>query len=241
MDDNRDVFICHAASDKASYVHPFVCELDAAGLTYWLDAAEIKWGHNITNLINEGLAKSRYVVVFLTDNFLNRNWPQTELANSLNLEASTGDVVVLPILVASPDTVFAKYALLRDKLYVQWELGPQNIVGHLSGLLNKEFRDNWLYCHPAAYAGAVWIRIVAHGDNLTKSHNYTLRWGPWEYSNELSFDDSPSISLTHAKFNDGESFPLFVKISPPCYVSFGQGDPPPGKEIDVNHRWRRVE
>jgi len=241
MPDNRDVFICHASPDKPSYVHPFVRQLDGVGLTYWIDEAEIRWGQSIVKLINAGLAKSRYVVVFFTDNFLNRNWPQTELTSALNLEASTGEVVVLPIMVASPETVFDRYPLLRDKLYLRWELGPNNIVGQLADLLNRDFKDKWVYCHPAPYSGAVWIRIVTHGDNVPQPHNYMLRWGSWEYSDTLFFDDDRSVSLVHTKSNDGESTPLLVTVSPPCYVSFGQGYPRAGRVVDVNRGWQRVQ
>lgn len=92
--DKKDIFICHAATDKEKYVYPFVDEVRNHGITYWLDEAEITWGQGITRKINEGLSKSKYVVVFLTDAFLARNWPQTEMNNALNLEASTGQTVV---------------------------------------------------------------------------------------------------------------------------------------------------
>lgn len=94
--DTRDVFICHAGSDKDEFVRPFVQALRKKAITYWLDEVEIGWGNKITEKINSGLAISRYVVVFLSQSFLQRNWPQAELESALNQESSTREVVVLP-------------------------------------------------------------------------------------------------------------------------------------------------
>lgn len=215
--------------------------LRARGITYWIDEAEICWGDKITKKINEGLAVSRYVVVLLTQSFLNRNWPQAELESALNLETSTGEVVVLPLLVAPQEIVFKQYPLLRDKLYLRWEEGLNAIVTKLAGLLGREFKNQWIYCHPATYAGKVWIRVVTKPENSEMLHEYIIRWGPWEYKGKLSFGDRECISLVHAKGDDGLSVPIFFTISPPCYVSFGQDEPLDDYTIDVNYGWSRVE
>src|SRR5262245_17579059 len=78
---SKDVFLCHASPDKDSYVRPLARELNARGVSFWLDEAEIAWGASITPKINQGLGTSRYVLVFLSEAFLERNWPQTELSN----------------------------------------------------------------------------------------------------------------------------------------------------------------
>ena len=68
----RDVFICRAGADKERHVRPFAALLTSAGITYWLDEAEIAWGDRITEKINDGLGRCRYVLVFLTEAFLKR-------------------------------------------------------------------------------------------------------------------------------------------------------------------------
>jgi hypothetical protein len=134
----RDVFLCHAGPDKRKIVVPFVKALRRNGISYWVDETEIGWGHRITEKINQGLADCRFVVVFLTDAFLRRNWPQSELASALNAETSSGRLVVLPILVATPERVFAKYPLLRDKRYLAWAAGVEAIVAELQLLLGAD-------------------------------------------------------------------------------------------------------
>src|SRR6185312_2736231 len=136
----RDVFLCHASADKNVYVRPFAEALDANGITYWLDEAEIGWGDPISSKINDGLARSSYVVVFLTAAFLVRHWPQTELGSALNLEASSGQVVVLPIMAAPEADVFQQYPLLRDKHYLRWQDGVNSAIEALTAKLGIEFK-----------------------------------------------------------------------------------------------------
>ncbi len=75
----KDIFICHASEDKSDVVEPLVISLEKAGITYWYDEAEIKWGDSITEKVNEGLKISRYVIVVLSESFIQKNWPQREL------------------------------------------------------------------------------------------------------------------------------------------------------------------
>ena len=96
--DKKDIFICHASEDKEEVAIPLVKALDDAGITYWYDQAEIKWGDSITQKVNDGLKISRYVVVILSEAFISKNWPQRELNSALNIEASSKEVRVLPLL-----------------------------------------------------------------------------------------------------------------------------------------------
>lgn len=237
----RDVFLCHASTDKEAYVRPLAAALSRTGITYWLDEAEIGWGDRITEKINTGLASSRYVVVFLTETFLGRHWPQAELGSALSLEASTGGVVVLPIMVASEAKVFVSYPLLRDKHYVRWGDGLELLVNTLKRKLGIEYKASWGFCHPAAYSGQVWIHIIAEPDNRGTPHDCRVRWGPWERQATLNFDGRESAFLVHMKGDDGVSVPIFLDLSPSCYAVFGQGEPPGEPRHDINHRWHRIE
>jgi hypothetical protein len=63
---SRDVFVCHASEDKASVVEPLVAAFDAAGISFWYDKAEIRWGDSLIRKINDGLASSSFVIVILS-------------------------------------------------------------------------------------------------------------------------------------------------------------------------------
>ncbi|MBI4633488.1 MAG: toll/interleukin-1 receptor domain-containing protein [Deltaproteobacteria bacterium] len=97
----RDIFICHASEDKDEVVRPMVEAFNQAGVSCWYDEAEIKWGDSITQKVNAGLRISRYVIVVLSPTFLAKNWPQRELNSALNLESTSGEVKVLPLLVGT--------------------------------------------------------------------------------------------------------------------------------------------
>lgn len=175
--EKKDIFICHASGDKEQYVYPFVTAIREHGITYWLDEAEIGWGAGITRKINEGIGVAKYVVVFLTDSFLHRNWPQVELGSALNLEASTSETVVLPLLIAPAESIFNKYPLLRDKLYLKWDDGLLRIIPALLRLLDREYKNDWFYSHPAAYTGKVWSRLVT-APEAGETLDIQMRWGP---------------------------------------------------------------
>lgn len=120
----RDVFICHAGEDKAGVVRPLVETLERGGVTTWFDEAEIMWGDSLIEKVNEGLRISRFVVVVLSPAFVGRNWPERELNAALNLEATTGQVKVLPMLVGSDDertAILDQYPLLNDKRHMVWD------------------------------------------------------------------------------------------------------------------------
>ncbi|MHC4144257.1 MAG: toll/interleukin-1 receptor domain-containing protein [Planctomycetota bacterium] len=139
--DKKDIFLCHASEDKAEVVTPLVKALDDAEITYWYDQAEIKWGDSITQKVNDGLKISRYVVVILSEAFLPKKWPQRELNSALNVEASDGDVRVLPLLFGSErirNLIIKKYPLLSDKAYIVWDEGVEAVVEALKRRLAQE-------------------------------------------------------------------------------------------------------
>ena len=72
MEWNKDIFICHASEDKDSVVRPLYTDLERAGFDIWYDEAEIKWGDSITQKVNWGLVHSRYVIVVLSQSFVDK-------------------------------------------------------------------------------------------------------------------------------------------------------------------------
>lgn len=127
----RDVFICHAGEDKQEVVRPLVLALEKEGIRCWVDEGEIKWGDSITQKVNEGLRISRFVIVVLSETFLGKNWPKRELNAVLNLEAASGEVIALPLLIGDKtvkERILREFPLLNDKLYVSWDGVPQPAV-----------------------------------------------------------------------------------------------------------------
>jgi hypothetical protein len=138
---NKDIFLCHASEDKESVVRPLANLLESNGISCWLDEAEIHWGESITRKVNQGLLDSRFVVVVLSAHCMEKNWPQRELYAALNLEASSGQVKILPLLVGDSEQrrrILDRLPLLNDKRFLVWDGRGDQIVQELILLLGKQ-------------------------------------------------------------------------------------------------------
>ncbi len=137
----RDVFLCHASEDKPAVIYPLAYELQRMGITCWLDEAEIQWGDSIISRINEGLRQSRFVIVVLSPAFLAKRWPQSEMEAVLNMEISSGELKVLPLLVGSHEDmqlILQQFPLLNHKLYQRWSGTAEPIARQLQGLISRQ-------------------------------------------------------------------------------------------------------
>jgi TIR domain len=91
-----DVFICHASEDKIPVAQPLANALAALGLHVWIDESEIRLGDSLRSKIDTGLARSRFGVLILSENFFSKDWPKLEL-NGLIAREISHTKVVLPI------------------------------------------------------------------------------------------------------------------------------------------------
>lgn len=127
----RDIFLCHASEDKAAVLEPLRSAFENCGISYWYDRAEVRWGDSLTAKMNEGLRISRFVLVVLSPHFLGKSWPERELNAALNLEASSGEVKVLPLLCGTEEqrgAAIRRLPLLNDKLHLVWTGEVEPIV-----------------------------------------------------------------------------------------------------------------
>ena len=111
-----DAFISHASEDKAGYVDSLVEKLREGGYSCFYDKDAILWGDSLVEQINSGLAKSKVVIVVLSDHFMKKEWPTSELEAVLAMVVSQ-KTRILPILHnISYDDMCAKYPLLATRL-----------------------------------------------------------------------------------------------------------------------------
>lgn len=92
----HDVFISHASEDKQDIVRPLAIALKNAGLSVWYDEFELKIGDSLRQKIDMGLAKSRFGIVVLSQNFINKGWPNYEL-DGIITKVVSGEQILLPI------------------------------------------------------------------------------------------------------------------------------------------------
>jgi hypothetical protein len=234
----RDVFVCHASADKASHARPLAEALSRRAISVWLDEAEIRPGDSIIDSLNEGLTNSRFVSPIITEEFMSRDWTRKELNAAFTREVTTRKVVILPILAANRDVYFARYPLLSDKLYLNWENGPDYVAEEISRLFGRRSGSEWHYDHPREHLGIVWVTVLHEQTNISVEHRLTLRWGPYIRVVKWTPEGMEPISFVHHKSNP-DVVTLHASVDPPAIVTFGQGQPPRGHALSIDEGWTR--
>jgi len=133
--ETQDLFVSHAGSDKQLYIRPLADEMAKKKITFWLDSLEISWGDSIPLKINDGLRKSRYVLLCLSSNYLDRSWPEAELSSALAVQNETKQKRVLPLVLNSKEQVLKTYPLLAQFAYKDYTT-PDEVADDLVRVIN---------------------------------------------------------------------------------------------------------
>lgn len=124
-----DVFISHAAEDKAALARPLAEELRSRGLKVWFDEYVLKVGDRLRREIDRGLADCDFGVVLLSKNFLRKQWPARELDGLAAREIARGSKLVLPIWHGVDSQTIAGYSPpLADKLGLNSSVGVAELA-----------------------------------------------------------------------------------------------------------------
>ena len=91
-----DAFISHASEDKDEIVRPLAGMLKEYGFRVWYAEFSLEVGDSLRKSIDSGLVNSRYGIVILSPDFLQKKWTEYEL-NSLVAKEIDGEKVILPI------------------------------------------------------------------------------------------------------------------------------------------------
>jgi hypothetical protein len=91
-----DLFMSHASEDKA-FTDDLYAALTSRGVQVWYDKSVLTMGDSLRRKIEEGLARSRFGVVVLSQAFLNKQWPQAELDALFAMSMTDGKKRILPI------------------------------------------------------------------------------------------------------------------------------------------------
>lgn len=92
-----DIFLSHSSLDKEVYISNLSNKLEQKGLKVFEDIKVFKMGNSQTDMMNIGIHHSRFVVVFLSLNFIKSGWSQYEFKSFLNREINEKRVIILPI------------------------------------------------------------------------------------------------------------------------------------------------
>lgn len=150
-----DLFVSHASADKSRYIEPLVNALESRQLTFWLDSREISWGDSVVGRINDGLRLSQYGLLCLSEKFIERPWPEAELAAVLALQNATGKKRVLPLILDARDAVLERYPLIGGLAYREFSMGAEGIADEISKLIqpSKQSSEEFRVAIESAHSG----------------------------------------------------------------------------------------
>jgi len=181
-----DVFICHASEDKDDFVRPLAKLLDQQHIDVWYDEFSLKVGDSLSQKIDEGLLKSRFGIVVLSNNFFSKPWTKRELSGLVTREMLEQRPVILPIWHRVTFEEVASFSLpLADKKAIVSSKGINAVIRELTEKINpdysplvvaRDFLDN-LGLTPPPVTDEWWLDMIEHKEFLKyPDTNSGQRW-----------------------------------------------------------------
>lgn len=132
-----DVFISHASEDKVDVATPLAGILNVRGLRVWFDSFSLTVGDSLRRSIDNGLSRSRFGIVILSESFFSKHWPQLEL-DGLVARESNGQKVILPVWHEIDIDGIKRYSpTLADRLAVSTERGIEHVAEQLMNAIHR--------------------------------------------------------------------------------------------------------
>lgn len=129
------VFLSYSHRD-AAFASDLSERLRADGITPWLDTVEIKVGESIHEKVNEGLRRSDFFAIILSQPSVQSKWVQEELSSASSLEKyRKKGVFLLPILLEECDVP----PLLLDRRYANFQRDPESAYQELVDAIRTHF------------------------------------------------------------------------------------------------------
>lgn len=138
-----DVFLSHSNLDKEVYVTELSEKLSSKGLKVFEDIKVFKIGHSQTEMMNMGILNSRFVVAFLSSNFIKSGWSDYEFKSFLNREINEKRVIILPIW---HEVTFEEVQQYNPYLVDKFALNTQKysvdeIVNHINQVVSDSMSE----------------------------------------------------------------------------------------------------
>lgn len=130
---NYDVFICYASDSKSAMAEPLAERLRDFELSVWFDDFCLTPGDSIHEKINEGLSNCETGIVIVSEEFLQREWPEKELSGLLN----SGKIIIPIWFNVDEDYVKSKMPLISGIRAVK-ETDPGKVSEELYRSLGKK-------------------------------------------------------------------------------------------------------
>jgi len=93
------IFISYSHRDKA-FARRLAADLRDQGVLVWIDEDGLQVGDSLPRTIAEAINASQFVGVVLSTHSVNSSWVQTEIEIAINEQFASGEVKILPLLLA---------------------------------------------------------------------------------------------------------------------------------------------
>lgn len=135
-----EVFLSHAVEDREIIVGEIHARLDLGEVKMWYSATSLKPGEILNDAIKKAVTESRFGVVILTKNSIDRDWPTAEL-NWLEMQNKNGKRVVLPVLHdLEIEALPPRIRILAEKYCLRTTRGMDFVIGKILEEI-KVYRD----------------------------------------------------------------------------------------------------
>lgn len=136
-----DAFISHASEDKATVAVPLARELRNYCMNVWLDKWILGIGDSLGGRIDEGISKSRFLVLILSPTFFSKEWARTEFDAIRDSTVSDRDKLI-PIWHDISKEQVANYSpLVASLVALSTKDGIEKIAARIASKLGAQGRD----------------------------------------------------------------------------------------------------
>lgn len=97
------IFLSHSSKNKPE-IEELIPYITAKNIPVWFDKFNIDYGESLIKAIQKGIKDSFAAIFWITNEFIQSNWCDTELETLLNRFASKKNVLILPIVAHDVDT-----------------------------------------------------------------------------------------------------------------------------------------
>lgn len=132
-----DVFISHAVEDKLVIANELADRLQKASLKVWYSGRELNAGDSITDTIHQGLNKSRFGIVILSKNYLNKRWTLREFYTLLAREDQDNKVIIPVLTDITPEELAINDLTMADRFALRSDKGLDYVVEKIVATIGK--------------------------------------------------------------------------------------------------------
>lgn len=123
-----DVFVSYASEDRAEIARPIATHLLRLGLRVWFDELALQPGDRLRQAIDEGLARSQYVIVVFSPAYLMKNWTRYELDGIVQRFVAR-EATLIPVWHnVTRESVATFSPTLADVVALQSAVGPESVA-----------------------------------------------------------------------------------------------------------------